>query len=166
MKYDAEVSRAIAKWQPVYGVTIPPELVHAIIEKESTHGLYLQTDETKKRRSYGPMMVLDTTATSVLGVADPASLKDPARGIWYGVQYLAQLLKRFPGDVARAVSAYNAGPGNAKLSTAGKYPNQDYVNKVLAFWKRYRGAVVAVAPAAALLLIGGLLLFSARRRAA
>jgi len=112
------------------------------------------------------MMVLDTTATSMLHVIDPTTLRDPATGIWYGVQYLAQLLKQFSGDVARAVSAYNTGAGRAKLSAAGTYPNQGYVSKVLGFLKRYQGTAVAAAPAALLLILGLLLSRRRRRRAA
>ncbi len=165
MKYDAEVSRAIAHWGPTYGVAIPPALVHAIIERESGHGRSLVTVEPGNHRSYGPMMVLDTTATSVFHLADPTALVDPGLGIWYGVGYLAQQLKRFPGSPTRAISAYNAGAGNAHLTASGTYPNQPYVNKVLALLKQYRGAA-AVAVPTAILLVGGLLLLSARRRAA
>ena len=166
MKYDAEVSSAIAHWGPVYGVTIPPALVHAIIEQESTHGLHLETVEPGGHMSYGPMMVLDTTATSVFHVANPSTLKDPRLGIWYGVAYFASLLKKFPGHPTQAISAYNTGAGRAKLTASGTFPNQDYVTKVLGFLKRYQGAAVSAAPVVALLVVGGLLLLSARRRAA
>lgn len=165
MKYDAEVSRAIAHWAPVYGVTISPALVHAIIEKESAHGRFTETHEPGGRMSYGPMMVLDTTATSVFHVKDPSTLRDPATGIWYGVAYLAQLLKKFPNSPTQAISAYNAGAGNAHLTAAGVYPNQSYVMGVLAFLKQYRGAAVAAVPVA-LFVVGGLLYLTARRRRA
>jgi uncharacterized protein (TIGR03382 family) len=164
VKYSAEVSAAIARWGPAYGVTIDPALVHAIIEKESSHGRALVTDEGGGRFSYGPMMVLDSTARG-LGVRSPATLKDPATGIWYGVKYLAGLLRQFPGDVARAVASYNAGP--SAPDAAGHYKNQPYVDRVLAFWRRFRGVAVASAPAAGLLAVGVLvlLLLSRRRRA-
>ena len=140
MKYDTEVAAAIARWATVYGVTIDPTLVHAIIQRESSHGAALETAESRGRRSYGPMMVLDSTAVS-LGASNPAALRDPATGIDYGVKYLAGLLKRFPGDIARAISAYNTGPGNA-VRTAGKFPNQGYVDAVSAWWKTYKYAAV------------------------
>lgn len=166
MKYDAEVSRAIAHWGPAYGVVIPPALVHAIIQRESSHGRTLVTNEPRNRKSYGPMMVLDTTATSIFHLSDPSALKDPALGIWYGVAYLAQQLKRFPGDVARAVSAYNAGAGNARLNASGTYRNQSYVSAVLGFLKQYQGTVAVSAVPLSLIVIGGLLYLTARRRRA
>jgi soluble lytic murein transglycosylase-like protein len=147
MKYDAEVAAAIARWGPAKGVAIDPALVHAIIQKESSHGASLETAETKGRRSYGPMMVLDSTAVG-LGASNPAALRDPATGIDYGVRYFAGLLQRFPGDTARAISAYNTGPGNAVRNAAGRFPNQFYVDAVSGWWKTYKYA----APAAGSLL--------------
>ena len=142
MKYDNEVAAAVARWGPASGgPAIDPALVHAIIQRESSHGAALQSVETKGRVSYGPMMVLDSTAAS-LGATNPAALKDPATGISYGVRYFAGLLKRFPGDTARAISAYNTGPGNAVRNISGRFPNQPYVDAVSAWWKTYKYAAV------------------------
>lgn len=162
MKYDAEVAAAVRYWSPTIGVTIDPRLVHAIIQKESSH-VKLVTEETLGRRSYGPMMVLDSTARG-MGVKDPATLKDPATGIWWGVRYLAGLLHQFPGDPLRAVSAYNTGPGNAKRNKAGKFPNQSYVDGVMGWWRIYGGAASGGAAAIAGLVVGAFLLLRARRR--
>ncbi len=160
MKYDAEVARAIAKWGPEFGVRIEPALVHAVIEKESSHGHALETAEPGNRRSYGPMMVLDSTARG-LGVTNPAALRDPALGIWYGVRYLAEQLRRFSGDTPRAIAAYNAGPGNAKRNAAGRFPNQSYVDRVTFYWKLYRGAVAGGALALAAVAV---VIYLLRRR--
>lgn len=142
MKYDAEVAAAIARWGPAKGVTIDPALVHAIIQKESSHGAQLVTDESKGRHSYGPMMVLDSTAVG-MGASNPATLRDPATGIDYGVRYFADQLKRFPGDTARAISAYNTGTGNAVRNPSGRFPNQSYVDAVSGWWKTYKYAAPA-----------------------
>lgn len=163
MKYDTEVRSAVAYWGALEHVRIDPLLVHAIIQKESSHGAVLTTTETKGRTSYGPMMVLDTTAAG-FGVSDPASLKDPATGIWYGVRYLAGLLAQFPGDTARAIAGYNAGAGNARRNAAGKFPNQGYVDSVTGWWKIYAGAAGAGLAAVGLLVMGVFLVLRARRR--
>lgn len=160
MKYDAEVSAAVGHWAPALGVSIPPSLVHAVIQNESTHGLHLVTAEPGNRFSYGPMMVLDSTATKY-GVADPSVLQDPALGIWYGVRNLGEQLKTFKGDIPAAVSAYNTGPSRAKRNKAGKFPNQPYVDKVLGWWAVYRGALAGIGGA---LLLGGALYFALRAR--
>ena len=163
MKYDTEVAAAIARWATVYGVTIDPALVHAIIQRESSHGAALETAESRGRRSYGPMMVLDSTAVS-LGASNPAALRDPATGIDYGVKYLAGLLKRFPGDTARAISAYNTGPGNAVRNAAGRFPNQPYVDAVTTWWKTYKYAVVGGGSVLSLISITLFLWSLVRRR--
>lgn len=163
MKYDAEVSNAIAHWGPVEGVTIDPALVHGIIEAESSHGAKLETVEPGGHMSYGPMMVLDSTATT-LGVSDPTTLKDPATGIYYGVQQLALLLKWAGGNVNKAISAYNIGKGRAKPNAQGLYPNQSYVVKVLGYWNRFKRAVVASAPVTVPLVLIGVVVFLAMRR--
>lgn len=160
--FENEVNAAIAHWQPAYGVRIPSNLVHGIIEKESVNGRYTTTSEPGGQTSRGPMMVLDSTALS-LGAEDPAMLEQPATGIWYGVQYLGSLLGRFGGDIARATSAYNLGPGRAVPNAQGSYPNQQYVNDVFAFARRYAMAAVPVAVGLALL---ALLFLIPRRRAA
>jgi soluble lytic murein transglycosylase-like protein len=66
-----------------------------------------------------------------LGVTD---LHDPVQSIEGGAKYLAQQLKTFNGDVARALAAYNAGPG-AVQRYGGVPPyaeTQNYVRAVQA----------------------------------
>lgn len=163
MKYDAEVARAIDYWSRVFGVTIDPKLVHAVIQKESSHGLHSVTAESGRRFSYGPMMVLDSTARS-FGVKDPATLKDPATGIWWGVRYLAEQLDNFPGDRDRAIAAYNAGPGNARRGAGGRFPNQAYVDAVKGWWRLYGGGAAGIAATVLGVTVGLFLLLRARRR--
>jgi soluble lytic murein transglycosylase-like protein len=161
MKFDPEVRSAVAYWSPRLGVAIDPTLVHAVIQKESSHGLVDTTQESRGRVSYGPMMVLDTTAAGY-GINDPTALKDPATGIWWGVRYLGDMLVRFPGDMPRAVSAYNAGAGGAARSgTTGKFPNQSYVDSVLGWWRLYGGGGVGLAAAIVGVTVGTFLLLRA-----
>lgn len=160
MKYDLEVRDAIARWAPAYGVTIDPALVHAIIEKESTHGRTLVTDEGRGRFSYGPMMVLDSTARG-LGFPDPPALaRSAAVGISAGVKYLATLLHAYPGDVERAIASYNAGPSPATRP----FRNQTYVDRVLGFWRVFRRAAPAVGAGIVALVV--IVLLVRRSRAA
>ena len=74
-----------------------------------------------------------------LGVTD---LHDPVQSIEGGAKYLAQQLKTFHGDVARALAAYNAGPG-AVQRYGGVPPyaeTQNYVRIVQANAAQYRAA--------------------------
>lgn len=160
MKYDAEVRAAIARWSP----GMDPRLVHAIIQKESSH-VKLISDEPGGRHSYGPMMVLDSTARG-MGATNPVALMAPAVGISYGVRYLAGLLRQFPGDTARAVSAYNTGPGNASRNAAGRFPNQPYVDLVFKFWRAYGGGPAAAGVLVLALSVAAAIYVSRRHRRA
>ena len=172
MIYDAEVNRAVADRGRLYpGLT--RSLVHSVLEQESRHGTlpsYVRhggaVPEPGGHTSYGPMQVYDDTIASY-GVKDPRALIVPAVGIWYGADYLGRQLKRFKGDVARAIAAYNAGPGNAVRSTAtGRFPNQSYVNSVLGFLNQYRTVTASALPLALLVGVGWYMLSGRRRRAA
>jgi hypothetical protein len=157
--WDREVQNAVAHWGPAYGVKIPAAVVHAILEKETVHGRdphYLKTGgairEPDGDYSYGPMMVKGDTARSELGISDPATLRFPAAGINAGVHYLAILLARFKGNLARAVTAYNGSGPAARV----------YAGKVLTVAKQYAGVVV---PVAAILALVALLFLMPRHRA-
>jgi hypothetical protein len=170
--WDDAVRKAAAHWGREYGVTIDPALVHAIIERESAHGQapnYIRNrgivPESGGHVSYGPMQIYDDTARTVLKLTFPFEglASHPDLGIWYGVKYFASLLQRFKGDVERAVSGYNAGPGNAVRSSAtGQFPNQSYVDFVKGFWQRHRGQVVSLVP---VLVLAGVVWFLSSRRA-
>jgi soluble lytic murein transglycosylase-like protein len=170
VRWETEVSNAVRHWGAQYGIPISPALVHAIIERESAHGLapnYIShggaVPEPGGHTSYGPMQVYDSTVRTLNATLDPQALAtNPAIGIWYGVHYLAKLLKQFPGDTARAVAAYNAGPGNATRNAAGKFFNQPYVDAVLAFLNKNAGA--SIVPALVIITGAVLLLSVARSR--
>lgn len=58
---------------------------------------------------------------------------DPEQSLRFGAQYLRAMLDRYDGDYARALAAYNAGPG--RVDEAGGIPNiaetQTYVANIL-----------------------------------
>src|SRR5205823_11361908 len=76
----------------------------------------------------GLMQLMPSTA-NILGV----NARDADQNAEGGAAYLAQLLQRFDGDIARALAAYNAGPA-AVIRYGGipPYPEtQKYVAAVL-----------------------------------
>lgn len=116
---------------------VSPSLVAAVIRQESNFQKLAQNPHSK---ASGLMQMIPSTAKE-MGVKDPF---DPKQNIEGGTKYLAQLLKRYDGDVKLALAAYNAGPGNvdADLKKGGNgIPNfpetQAYVPNVLSYKKQY-----------------------------
>ena len=70
-----------------------------------------------------------TTAVQMGYRGDPRDLSRPQASLPYVLKYLDHLKSRFDGDIAKVVSAYNAGPGNVGT-------NPKYTNKVLAHLDR------------------------------
>jgi soluble lytic murein transglycosylase-like protein len=95
----AEVTQAIAESAQRHAVSA--SLAEAVAWQESR--FHQQTVSPKG--ALGVMQLMPATART-LGV-DAADLKGNVDG---GVIYLGQMLKRFEGDLPRALAAYNAGP--------------------------------------------------------
>ena len=95
--YGAEITAAAKR----HG--LDPALLAGLIEQESG----FNANARSGAGAQGLTQLMPGTAAG-LGVTDPL---DPAQSIEGGAKYLAQQLERFGGDVARALAAYNAGPG-------------------------------------------------------
>lgn len=81
---------------------LPPAIVHSVARAESAY----QTDAVSPKGAIGVMQLMPATAASLK--ADP---NDPEQNIEAGARYLRELLERYDGDSAKALAAYNAGPG-------------------------------------------------------
>jgi len=105
---------------------LKPGLIKAVIKHESGGDPRAVSGKGAK----GLMQLIDSTA-AMLGVSDPFS---PSQNIMAGARYLSMLLKRFGGDLTKAVASYNAGPGTVeKYGGIPPFPEtQKYVKKVLA----------------------------------
>jgi len=105
---------------------LDPALLAGLIKQESG----FNPNAGSPAGAQGLCQLMPGTARG-LGVTD---LHDPVQSIEGGAKYLAQQLKTFNGDVARALAAYNAGPG-AVQRYGGVPPyaeTQNYVRAVLA----------------------------------
>jgi soluble lytic murein transglycosylase len=94
---------------------LDPLLVMALIRQESL----FEGFATSYAYAYGLMQIIPSTGQSIaqsLAWADYETddLYRPFISVKFGTWYLAQQLERFDGLVYPALSAYNAGPGNAR----------------------------------------------------
>jgi soluble lytic murein transglycosylase-like protein len=105
--------------------SLDPDLVQAVVAVESG----FRPDAVSPKGAQGLMQLMPYTARA-LGVKDSF---DPAANLDGGTRYLSALIKRYGGDVTRALAAYNAGEGAvARHGGVPPYPETlAYVRKVL-----------------------------------
>jgi soluble lytic murein transglycosylase-like protein len=130
--YGAEITAASKR----HG--LDPALLAGLIEQESG----FNANARSGAGAQGLTQLMPATAAG-LGVTDPL---DPAQSIEGGAKYLADQLDRFGGDVARALAAYNAGPG-AVQRFGGVPPyaeTQNYVRVVQSNAAAYRAGSSSV----------------------
>ncbi|MDI3280280.1 MAG: lytic transglycosylase domain-containing protein [Bacillota bacterium] len=84
------------------------------------------------RGALGIMQLMPETARA-LGVEDPF---DPLQNIDAGVRYLAQLLKKYDGDVSLAIAAYNAGPARVEERVPPYRETEQHVERVTTAYVR------------------------------
>jgi soluble lytic murein transglycosylase-like protein len=126
--YGAEITAAAKK----YG--IDPALLAGLVKQES--GFNPNAGSPAGARGLTQLMPGTAAGLGVTNVLDPAQSLDG------GAKYLRAQLDAFGGDVARALAAYNAGPG-AVQRYGGVPPyaeTQNYVRAVQANAAAYRGA--------------------------
>jgi soluble lytic murein transglycosylase-like protein len=119
--FAAEISAAAAR------NGVDPKLLTGLIKAESN----FNPKATSPAGAQGLTQLMPATAAG-LGVKNPL---DPAQAIEGGARYLKQQLDRFGGDAAKALAAYNAGPG-AVQRFGGVPPyqeTQNYVRRVLSY---------------------------------
>jgi len=116
---------------------LDPALLAGLIKQESG----FNANARSGAGAQGLTQLMPGTAAG-LGVTNPL---DPAQAIEGGAKYLKQQLDRFGGDVARALAAYNAGPG-AVQRFGGVPPyaeTQNYVRAVQANAAAFRNPTTA-----------------------
>ncbi|REK03662.1 MAG: lytic transglycosylase domain-containing protein [Acidobacteria bacterium] len=119
LPYGAEILEAASRHE------VDPLLVASIVEAESS----FDPRAVSPVGAVGLMQLMPETALE-LGAPD---FRDPRINLDAGSRYLGQLLRRYDGNVALALAAYNAGPGN--VERFGEVPpfreTQRYVERVL-----------------------------------
>ena len=101
---------------------LDPKLFHAVVSTESNYN----PNAVSKVGAVGLTQLMPKTAAG-LGV-NPSIVDENLKG---GATYLQSLLKKYDGDQAKALAAYNAGPG--RVDKGGPLPQetQGYVAKIM-----------------------------------
>jgi len=121
-------------------------LIAAVIYSESKF-----SDSTSAAGARGLMQITPAAANEIERLSGGTTFKledlgDPEINIRYGTFLLDELIERYDGDVAAALAAYNAGPGNADKWGGGDlrveqipFPEtRAYVEEVLEKQRSYR----------------------------
>jgi soluble lytic murein transglycosylase-like protein len=127
-RYDEIIGEAATLYQ------IPEALVRAVIKVESN----FDPRAVSHANARGLMQLIPQTAERMM-VTD---IFDPRQNILGGVRYLRVLANLFNGNLELTIAAYNAGE-NAVMRHGGIPPfpeTQDYVVRVLSYYRIYRGA--------------------------
>lgn len=124
--YTGKYSSLIKKYAKQYGVN--PNLIAAIIKQESAFNAKAISPAGAK----GLMQLMPATARS-LGVKNSY---DPSQNIKGGTKYIAQMLKKYGGNIEKALRAYNAGSGNLAKSYGFAETNK-YVKNVTSNFNSY-----------------------------
>jgi SLT domain-containing protein len=89
---------------------IAPEIVFSMIEKESAYDTTATSDNGDSEGLMQVQRKHHEERMSRLGCTD---LFDPYKNVLVGVDYLAELLTHYEGNIEMALTAYNAGPSGA-----------------------------------------------------
>ena len=96
---------------------IQPQIIMAMIERESDYDI---TNMGDGGESYGLMQIQlkwHSKRMEKLGCTD---LLDPYQNVTVGIDYLCELLSRYDGDVAKALTAYNRGHYSGTVTAYAK----------------------------------------------
>lgn len=87
--------------------------------------------------SYGLMQLMYPTAMGYSNL-EPEELFDPNQNVRIGTAYLANLLKKYKGNIAMALAHYNGGSGGARAFKSGANTRATrYAKVVHALYRRY-----------------------------
>jgi len=118
----SQAQRLFAGLERVYG--LPEGVLDRMWKKESGRGLYMLSP----KGAQGHFQFMPGTAKE-WGVDDPNDLNQSATG---AARYMSYLMKRYGGDVTKALAAYNWGMGNLESKGLGAAPleTRKYVEDV------------------------------------
>ena len=112
---------------------VDKNLIKSVILTESA----ANQNAVSSAKAKGLMQLIDSTATE-MGVSN---VWDPKENIFGGTKYLAEMLRKYNGDMNLALASYNAGPQN--VDKYGGIPpfeeTQNYVKRVKGYFNHLNG---------------------------
>lgn len=111
---------------------LPQGLLNSICYVESKHTVQVIHKNDGKTDSIGICQIKYETATGLGYRGTVDHLYDPNANIYWAGVYLLKQLKRYNGNVEKAVAAYNA--GTHRINAMGLTKNRKYVDKVFKVW--------------------------------
>jgi soluble lytic murein transglycosylase-like protein len=96
---------------------IQPAIIVAMIHKESN---YKPNNMGDNGNSFGLMQIQPRWHSKRMEKLNCTDLLDPYQNITVGVNYLAELLNRYDGDIAKALVAYNQGSYKGTITNYAK----------------------------------------------
>lgn len=121
---------------------IDPYTLAGIIQTESSFRPGATGPSTKYGQAKGLMQLLPSTFNETLGGGD---IYNPQQNVQAGAMYYAKMLQMYGGDRAKALAAYNWGPGNLNRAIANygddwishaPKETQDYIKKNYNYQKK------------------------------
>ena len=122
-----EMAQEIAKQEGV-----DPDIYVRLIQQESR----FDPDALSEKGAGGIAQIMPDTALKPGHGVGAISLEDrfdPEIGLRFGAQYLRAMVDKYDGDYARALAAYNRGPGKIPLTGKAEFNPEtyDYVGSIL-----------------------------------
>jgi len=130
-----EISRTVTNLSKEY--RLDPLLILAVMKVESNFdSRALSNHDARGLMQVRPIVVREVADDLDISAKDSSRLYEQAFNLRVGVHYLAGLIRKFGGDLKKALMAYNAGPTSvARLYKNRPAPEGGYQGRVL---KAYR----------------------------
>lgn len=110
---------------------IPPGLLSSVCYVESKHNIHaIHRDDGKGGHSLGVCQIKLSTARHMGFKGTEKQLMNPKINIKYAGKYLKHQIKRYHGNINKAVIAYN-------LGHAGKLGHTKYMERVYKVWRGF-----------------------------
>lgn len=119
--YGLDISDIVKDMSKKYN--IPACVIKGVISVESKGNVLARANEKKVRSSSHGLMQVRCKTAKFMGAKDCSDIYNPETNIELGTKYIQYQVKRYNGDMKKALSAYNAG----RAVTF----NQAYTKKVL-----------------------------------